>query len=118
MKKNLLTISLLLSLSFTSQLYAQRYLTEVFTNTTTQYNIPYCENYSTLLSPVSLFLDTLRADVYEPAGDTASRRATIIVMHAGSVLPIFYNYECTGDKSDSAVAEMCRQFARIGYTAI
>jgi hypothetical protein len=118
MKKNLL-ISSFLFLSFSMPVFAQRYLSEIFTGTTVTSNVIYGKNYSTLLSPLSLFMDTLKADVYQPVGDNATaHRATVIVMHAGSVLPIFYNYECTGLKTDSAVAEMCRRFARRGYTAI
>ena len=118
MKKNLRTVLFLMLMSVTLQLSAQRFLSEVFTSTTVTSNVTYGRNWSTLYSPVSLFMDTLKADVYQPAGDTMVHRPTVFVLHPGSAFPAFYNYWCTGTKTDSAVAEMCRQFARRGYTAI
>jgi acetyl esterase/lipase len=118
MKKILLILFLLFLIGISKQLSAQRYLSEIFTGTTVTSNVKYGWNYSTLFSPVALFPDSLRADVYEPVGDTMTARPTIILLHSGSAFPIFYNYWCTGIKTDSAVAEICRQFARRGYTAI
>lgn len=118
MKKKLRTAVLLMLMSISLPLSAQRYLSEVFSSTTVTTNVVYGQNYSTLLSPVSLFMDQLKADVYEPVGDVLAARPTVFVVHPGSAFPIFYNTWCTGIKTDSAVAEMCRQFARRGYTAI
>jgi acetyl esterase/lipase len=65
-----------------------------------------------------VFTDSLRADIYEPVGDTMAARATVILLHTGSFIPIFYNGQATGARTDSALREMCQQFARRGYTAI
>lgn len=123
MKKNLLIVILLLSV-FSTQLFAQRYLTEIFTSTTTTPNVTYGWNFSVLPTdddntPTNgVYTDSLRADIYEPVGDTMSARATVILVHTGSFIPIFYNGQATGARGDSAVREMAQQFARRGYTAI
>ncbi|MBK5286381.1 MAG: hypothetical protein JJE25_13360, partial [Bacteroidia bacterium] len=40
------------------------------------------------------------------------------MLHTGSFLPIFFNGQATGARTDSCIKVMCRQFARRGYTAI
>ena len=123
MKKNLLILILLLSV-FSTQLFAQRYLSEIFTGTTTTANVTYGWNYSVLptdddqTATNGVYTDSLRADIYEPVGDTMSARATVILLHTGSFIPIFYNGQATGARGDSALREMGQQFARRGYTAI
>lgn len=131
MKKNLHTIILILLVSISLHTNAQqRYLNEVFTNVSVTHNVRYGNNWSVFakylqggpivpdsMLPGSLF-GQLVADIYEPVSDTMASRATVIVLHPGSALPLFINSWCTGDKSDSAVAEICRKFAKRGYTAI
>ncbi len=114
--KKLLHLVCLLVLGFSSQLSAQRFLTEVYSSTTVTSNVIYGHNVQFLTgSPVTV---DLKADVYEPVGDTMTSRPTIIMLHTGSFIPIFYNGQTTGIKTDSTITEMCRQFARRGYTAI
>lgn len=98
---------------------AQRYLSEVFTSVQVTSNVTYGQNISVLLAQQGL-IDTidLKADIYEPVGDTLAHRPTVIMIHTGSFLPIFYNGQPTGIKTDSSIVEMCRQFARRGYTAV
>lgn len=97
------------------QLMAQRYLTEVFTNVTKTPNIVYAQNISVLTgTPTQV---DLRLDLYEPTGDTETQRPLVLYFHTGSFLPILRNNTATGDRADSATAEMCRQFARRGYVA-
>lgn len=100
-------------------LIAQRYYTEVFSSTTVTSDVVYGQNFQVYLptNPGPILID-LKADVYEPVGDTLSARPTVILLHTGSFVPIFYNGQPTGIKTDSAVTEMCRQFARRGFTAI
>lgn len=50
----------------------------------------------------------LRMDVYEPAGDNSQARPVVIVAFGGSFV--------SGDRTQ--VADLCRQFARLGYVAI
>lgn len=50
----------------------------------------------------------LRMDVYEPTGDNAQDRPVVIVAFGGSFV--------SGDRTQ--VADLCRQFARLGYVAI
>jgi hypothetical protein len=99
----------------TTSLFGQRYLNEVFTNVTKTPNIVYSNNISVLTgapSPIDL-----RFDLYEPTGDTEATRPLVLYFHTGSFLPILRNQTATGDRADSATAEMCRQFARRGYVA-
>ena len=129
MKKQLHTL-LVLSLIAVSPLFAQRFNSEVFPGVNVTHNVIFGFNYSGIptdddgtghtvpLPGVTVYNDTLRADVYEPVGDTMAARPVIIVLHTGSFLPVFYNGQTTGQRIDSAVVEMCKQFARRGYTAI
>lgn len=50
----------------------------------------------------------LRMDVYEPTGDNVQARPVVIVAFGGSFV--------TGDRGQ--VADLCRQFARLGYVAV
>jgi acetyl esterase/lipase len=117
MKKPLLPLFMLLGMfCFNGNTFAQRYLSEIFTSVTVTPNIVYGQNIS-FLTGMADTID-LKADVYQPVGDTMNARPTVIMIHTGSFLPIFYNGQATGIKTDSTMAEMCRQFARRGYTAI
>ncbi len=99
----------------TTNLFAQRYLTEVFPNVTKTPNIIYAQNMSVLTgTPAQV---DLKLDLYEPTGDTETSRPLVLYFHTGSFLPILRNKTATGDRADSATAEMCRQFARRGYVA-
>ncbi|CAN5116488.1 hypothetical protein BH09BAC1_BH09BAC1_15220 [soil metagenome] len=91
---------------------AQRYQTEVFTNVTMTPNVKYGENFSDLSGPYTLI--DLLMDVYEPTGDTLSKRPVILLFHAGSFLPKgpFLPF---GDKRDSLMIEMATQFAKRGF---
>ncbi|HYV93473.1 MAG TPA: T9SS type A sorting domain-containing protein [Chitinophagales bacterium] len=91
----------------------QRYIDEVFTQVQDTTNIVYGQNISVLTGAPELI--DLTMDVYEPAGDTASARPLIVYMHPGDFLPILFNGGTNGSRNDSAVVEMCRQFAKRGY---
>jgi len=117
MKKLLLPLLFILGLlSYTTNVSAQRFVSEIFTSVTVTPNIIYGENIQ-FLTGVADTVD-LKADVYQPVGDTMTSRPTVILIHTGSFLPIFYNGQATGIKTDSVIAELCRQYARRGYTAI
>ncbi len=117
MRKPLLTLLLVVGLSAMSgTIFAQRFVSEVFSSVNVTPNITYGQNISFLTGTADTI--DLKADVYEPVGDTMGARPTVIMIHTGSFLPIFYNGQATGIKTDSTITEMCRQFARRGYTAI
>ena len=130
MKKFLLTAILFLLSSFSVQIFAQRFISEVFTSTTVTQNVTFGWTISIIptdddptghsipIPGATVYNDSLRCNIYEPVGDTMAARPTVIMIHTGSFLPVFYNGQTTGQKLDSAITEMCRQFARRGYTAI
>lgn len=116
MKQKLPILALLCSLAITTNCFAQRYLTEIFTAVTVSSNVTYGNNISVLTgTPAS---SPLLMDVYQPAGDVQTQRPLIIILHAGSFLPAVASTQATGKKTDSAVVEMCMRFARRGYVAV
>jgi acetyl esterase/lipase len=61
----------------------------------------------------------LEMDVYSPpASDTEVSRPAFVYIHTGNFLPPLYNGAITGDKADSAAANVCRQMAKRGYVAV
>ena len=112
-KKLLKLVFITLAILSVQTVNAQRYLTEIFANTTVISDFPFGENYSVLTgTPI---LQDLLMDVYEPEGDTASRRPVIILNHAGSFLPRYINQLAVGSKEDSSTVEIAKRFARMGY---
>ncbi|MBN8704063.1 MAG: T9SS type A sorting domain-containing protein [Bacteroidetes bacterium] len=93
----------------------QRFLNPVFSGVTKTSNVQYSTNLSVLTGTPSAV--SLLMDVYEPTGDTMSKRPVVIVLHTGSFLPRYINRQATGDKTDSAVVETCNRFAKMGYVA-
>ncbi|HNP97991.1 MAG TPA: T9SS type A sorting domain-containing protein [Bacteroidia bacterium] len=117
MRKLLLALLFIVGFTgFTGNVFAQRFVSEIFSSVNVTNNITYGQNISFLTGTADTI--DLKADVYEPVGDTMGARPTVIMIHTGSFLPIFYNGQATGIKTDSTITEMCRQFARRGYTAI
>lgn len=112
MKRNLLLLGAAVACV---QLSAQRYLTEVFSDATVTSDVTYGANITVITG--SPALDTLRVDIYEPTGDSLTERPLVMFAHTGSFLPTPINGQCTGGKTDSAVVEICTQFAKRGYVA-
>ncbi len=111
MKKIYLTLTITL---FSISMFAQiRYVEKVFTDVTVNSNVIYGNNF-TIITGAPMAVD-LRMDVYEPAGDTATKRPLIIFCHTGSYIPRFANQLPTGDKTDSATVEFAKEFAKRGY---
>jgi len=52
---------------------------------------------------------SLKMDIYKPAGDGASSRPLLLMMHGGSY--------AIGSKSEKGQTEWCRYFASLGYVA-
>lgn len=118
MKKTLLFASLALCFAL-GQLQAQpsRYLDEVFEEVELSTDVVYGTNITILLiyqgfPPVP---QPLRADVYEPAGDTAAQRPLAILTHAGNFLPKTLFSGRLGSKDDSCLVYLAHQLAQRGY---
>jgi len=115
----LCVFSLCLSLQ---QNFAQRYVTEVFTDDqiTIERDVEFAVNLSAFaqifVPEVNQALpDTLRADIYMPdlAIDEVQERPVIIINGAGNSLPRFVN-TCFGDKSDPFIVNIANEMSRRG----
>lgn len=105
-----------------------RYIDEVFSTVTKTSNVVYGWNWSVLptaddtsgtsFGPVTLYVDSLVADVYTPNGDNATDRPVILLSHAGSFLPSTFTGLPLGTKNDSCMIELCTRFAKLGYVAV
>ncbi len=116
MRKKLQLVATLSLLAVSVNSYSQRYLTEIFTSVTKTSNVIYGNNKGIITG--SLVSEDLKMDVYEPTGDVFQARPLVLVLHTGSFLPGVLNGQPTGGKSDSAVVEMCKRFAKRGYVAV
>ncbi len=99
---------------------AQRYLTPQFANVTRTDNVAYGRNFTIMaLSATGRMRgDSLRCDVYQPAGDVnSSGRPLVIYLHTGNFLPQVFTQSPNGDKQDSLPIEICTRFAKLGYVA-
>lgn len=76
----------------------QRYKDMIFSNVTKTSNVTFSTSNNT----------TLKMDIYEPTGDTASQRPVLIMAHGGSFIG--------GDKgSDNVCTQICNNYAKRGY---
>ncbi|HKA85785.1 MAG TPA: neocarzinostatin apoprotein domain-containing protein [Acidimicrobiales bacterium] len=82
---------------------AKRYIDPVFDEVEVTHDVVYRDTVDAHGNPVRLKLD-----VYEPAGDTASRRPAVAWMHGG--------WFSGGDKAD--MADYAEAFAQRGYVAV
>lgn len=116
MKRILLLATVCIGL--VSQTFAQRYLqSNFFTQVKVTKNVVYAQNFNVLTGTPTLI--PLVMDVYEPMNDQQGfKRPVVVYIHTGSFLPRYINGTPTGAKSDSAVVEMCTQFAKRGYVAV
>ncbi len=95
-------IMLCIIFMYTSKIYAQcpsgRYLNEIFptvSTTTVTYSAPY----------------NLQMDIYQPVGDTLSKRPLIILAHGGSFI--------SGTKNDdTTILRLDTNFAKRGYVTV
>ncbi|HEY4799712.1 MAG TPA: alpha/beta hydrolase, partial [Bacteroidia bacterium] len=105
MNKLVLTLAaLFLSTFMFAQTYcgSSRYDTVVFSTVTTTSNVVY--GYNTTNSGTG---DTLKMDIYQPAGDVATMRPVIVFAHGGSFIG--------GSKTDSYAVDFATRFAKRGY---
>ena len=82
-----------------------RYRDEVFTSVTKTSNIGYGRAVDQDGQRV-----TLRLDLYEPAGDTATARPAIVWVHGGSF--------CCGSRTSPEIVDEANYFARRGYVNV
>ncbi len=108
---------LLLAMSWGLLNAQTRYLDKVFSAVDVTSNVEYAVNMSILqgLPPVQ---QSLKLDIYTPAGDTVTNRPVVLIAGTGNFLPLVFNGGPLGQKTDSANVEMCKQFALRGYVAI
>ena len=101
-------ITLFLSCLIAGTLFGQspcatgRYATDVFSNFTTTSDITYGQN--TSWNGAST---TLKMDVYQPTGDTETKRPLIIFVHGGSFIG--------GSKTDGDMVAFSQKFTKKGY---
>jgi acetyl esterase/lipase len=100
-------------LTDTFSLNSTRYFNKIFADVQVTPDLDYAQNISILSGMPTL--DSLKMDVYEPAGDTVSLRPLIIFMHPGEYLPYPQNSRTSGTRKDSAVVELSRQMAQRGF---
>ncbi len=119
MQNKLLLPALLLLFSIQNLFSQARYLEPVFDQVTMTPNVLYGTN-ATMLT-FSQFgqaiSQPLLLDFYEPAGDTLAARPLVIVLPGGNYLPPSVNGSCVGSKTDSAIVEICKRLAKMGYVA-
>lgn len=82
-----------------------RYADEVFPGVTVTSNIVWGSAPDRVGNPVSLALD-----LYEPTGDTVSRRPALVVAHSGGFK--------VGSKTNAVSVDLANRFARKGYVVI
>ncbi|MBK9984049.1 MAG: T9SS type A sorting domain-containing protein [Saprospiraceae bacterium] len=91
-----------------------RYLDEVFTDVVKVQNQIYSINVTVVTGAPAA--DTLRFDLYMPAGDNCTARPLAVVLHTGTFLPRGF-VAPTGDKDDYANVQVCERLAKQGYVA-
>jgi acetyl esterase/lipase len=124
MKKQLLRGLTIMACTLAMHANAQvRFIDPVFQGVTKTSNLMYDSNAAVNIlfgNPAApgippLYSAKLRCDVYEPTGDTSSKRPLIILAHTGSYLPAVVNRQTTGNRNDSAIVELANSFAKRGY---
>lgn len=107
--KKIYIFCLLAVLALNNQSNAQctggRYTQAVFADFTLTSDIIYGSNFD--YNGVS---KDLKMDIYEPLGDTVSKRPTIFIAHGGNFLG--------GSKTGSDVAPLAQDFAKMGYVVV
>ena len=82
-----------------------RYRDQVFNNVSVTRNLQYGSAPDNNGNPVAL-----RLDLYQPSGDTQTRRPAVVWVHGGSF--------CCGDKTSPEIVDLSNTFARLGYVAV
>lgn len=80
-----------------------RYASELFAGVTTTANLAYGSSTPSGAGAPA----TLRLDLFEPAGDTASNRPLVVLVHGGGFI--------SGNRNDANLVELARRLARRGF---
>ncbi|MEM7659581.1 MAG: hypothetical protein AAF399_25930, partial [Bacteroidota bacterium] len=96
-----------------------RYQDAIFTDVDSTADVVYGNNID--IYPIILGLSTtpvpsdLKMDIYEPAGDTATNRPVIVLIHTGTYFDPVLNGSPAGLRTDSIIVELANRFAKRGY---
>jgi acetyl esterase/lipase len=82
-----------------------RYRDQVFNNVTVTHDLQYGSAPDGNGNPVALKLD-----LYQPTGDTQTKRPALVWVHGGSF--------CCGDKTSPEIVDEANTFAKLGYVAV
>jgi dienelactone hydrolase len=82
-----------------------RYRDQVFNSVSVSRDLQYGSAPDSNGNPV-----VLRLDLYQPSGDTLTKRPAVVWVHGGSF--------CCGDKGSGPSADLANIFARLGYVAV
>ncbi|MEK6252745.1 MAG: alpha/beta hydrolase [Actinomycetota bacterium] len=82
-----------------------RYRDQIFNNVTVNRDLTYGSAPDNSGNPVALKLD-----LYQPAGDTQTKRPAVVWVHGGGY--------CCGDKSSGLEVDLSNTFAKLGYVAV
>ena len=117
-------ILLLLVCCTTLSIFAQtrvRYMDSVFASVA-KTTVIYGQNYTIATLAVPSIAHTskqpLVADIYQPTGDTATKRPVMIFVPTSNFLPKSVRSSPTGDRQDSVGVEFCNRFAKMGYVTL
>ncbi|MEO0732329.1 MAG: T9SS type A sorting domain-containing protein [Bacteroidota bacterium] len=102
---------LLLTLNLNGQ---TRYIDEIFSSVDDSGTVTYATNVNVRL----MAAQELTADVYEPVGDTVSKRPVVVLFHTGNFLPQYFNGGAYGAKDDSVNVEILTRLAKRGYVGL
>lgn len=117
MKKNYSVILAAITCCLSFSLSAQtRYLDDIGETVSVSSDVVYGTNIGIITQAPAM--EELKMDVYTLDGDTVTNRPVVIMLHTGSFLPAIVNGQPTGDKTDNAIVEMCKRFAKKGYVAV
>ncbi len=119
MKKFNILLFLLICGIMALQAQNRRYIDQIFSNVELTTNVSYGVNATVLLAQQvgQAVPQQLLMDVYQPEGDTESKRPVVLVFHTGNFLPKNVNGGPNGVKEDSTVVEVCTRLAKMGYVA-
>ncbi len=115
--KRICTLLILALVMVSTNLVAQRYLTQTFDDVTVTSGVTYGVNATVLLVPIvgQAIPEELKMDIYQPAGDAETSRPVVLYFHTGNFLPHPQNGSPGGLRTDSAAVEICTRLAKMGY---
>lgn len=98
----------------------KRYLYPVFADIKITESVVYGQNFTIMPllqvpSQGHTLRESLRMDVYEPQGDTASARPLVVLVHDGFLLPQQFTGNCSGTRKDGEIVALAHQLAERGF---